>query len=106
MPLKMVPLNSSAPVEPPRWIETLCGVPASLLSNTIWNGTQAGAVTVACSYLMPSALIITRLGLPDPPGSAGALADAAVLGAAVLLGAGAYVHPALAVVQALTTAAT
>src|SRR6478672_11401890 len=89
-PLKIVPLKISAPVDPPVWSETLCGTPASLFSNWIWNGVPAGAVSVSCSYLMPTALITTRLGLPE------------LLGAGALDGAGAYVQPASAEVHAAT----
>ena len=60
-PLKTSPLNSSAPVASPRWSATLCGVPGSLFSNSIWNGVSAGAVTVVCSNLMPSALIVDQV---------------------------------------------
>ncbi len=43
-PVKIVPLKTSVPVGEPWWIETLWGIPASLLVNAIWNGTPAGAV--------------------------------------------------------------
>ena len=69
----------------------------------IWNGTPAGAVTASCSYLTPRALIVTRLAFAEPLG-AGGPADAAELGAGVLEGAGAYVQPGLALVQAATKA--
>jgi hypothetical protein len=87
-PLKISPLNNSGPVAPLWWIVTLWGVPGSLLSNTIWNGAPAGAVTVAWSYLIPVALIFTRatlddpaLGAPDAP-ALGCAPDAPALGAA------------------------
>ena len=63
----------------------LCGTPASLFSKTTWNGTPAGAVTDSCSYLKPTALIVTSPGAVEPLGPA----DAAELGAGVIDGAGA-----------------
>jgi hypothetical protein len=42
-------LKTSVPVALPWWIATLCGVPASLFSNWIWNGLPAGAVALVCS---------------------------------------------------------
>jgi hypothetical protein len=64
----------------------LWGVPASLLSNVIWNALPAGAVTLVCSNAIPDADMETvpasALGavLADP--------DAATLGAGVSDGAG------------------
>ena len=37
-------MKTSAPVGDPSWIATLCGMPASWLSNSIWNGVSAGAL--------------------------------------------------------------
>src|SRR4029079_16357169 len=99
-PLKTTPLNSSAPVASPWWIDTLCGTPASLLSNWIWNEVSALTVTAVCSYLIPSALIWSKL---SPPPEALGPAEAAVLGMGVIEGAGTQVQPALAVVQAATS---
>src|SRR3954454_4645631 len=75
-------------------------MPASLFSNLTWNGVPAGPVSVSCSNLMPLALIVTRLALPDPLGSADVEPDP--LGRCDLEGAGAYVQPASAEVHAPT----
>src|SRR3954469_1411684 len=78
-------------------------MPASLFSNLTWNGVPAGPVSVSCSNLMPLALIVTTLALPDPLGSADA--DPDPLGAGAFDGAGAYVQPASAEVHAPTRTA-
>ena len=43
------PVNTSGPVGEPSWIATLCGIDASWLSNSIWNGVSAGAVSAVGS---------------------------------------------------------
>ena len=65
---------------------TLCGTPASLLSNWIWKAAPAGALTLVCSKAILSALIET----PPAAALAGALAgaEAATLGGGVTGGAG------------------
>ena len=87
-PVKMSPLNTSAPVALSLWMATLWGVPASLLSNAIWKALPAGASTAVCSNAIPLALMATAPDPdPDPPELAG-VADASTLGAGVIGGAG------------------
>jgi hypothetical protein len=74
-PGKISPLNSSGPVGPPEWIETLWAVPASLLVNWIWNGVDAGAVALVWTYAMPEASIFTTTRAPDPAGAPDAVAE-------------------------------
>src|SRR5262245_61916106 len=64
----MVPLKISGPVVPPVRIATLCGTPASWLSNWIWNGVSAGAVIEDSLNLMPCAVMFTTTSWPDPAG--------------------------------------
>src|SRR5262245_24777721 len=103
MPLKTVPLKISGPCVPPVRMATLCGTPASWLSNWIWNGVSAGAVIADSLNLMPCAVMFTTTSWPDPPGAAEALdpgpsdapgeppgaAEPDAAGAGVLDGAGA-----------------
>src|SRR5450759_473539 len=70
----MSPLKTSWPVAESLWIETLCGIPASLLANTIWNGVLAGASRGDLSYAMPLAV---RWGETEAPGAALAAAEPA-----------------------------
>src|SRR5450759_3190170 len=78
----MSPLKTSWPVAESLWIETLCGIPASLLANTIWNGVLAGASSVDLSYAMPLAVSWSET---EAPGAALAAAEpAGPLGEAAL----------------------
>src|SRR5450759_5207664 len=70
----MSPLKTSWPVAESLWIETLCGIPASLLANTIWNGVLAGASSVDLSYAMPLAVSWSET---EAPGAALAAAEPA-----------------------------
>src|SRR5450759_497736 len=81
----MSPLKTSWPVAESLWIETLCGIPASLLANTIWNGVLAGASSVDLSYAMPLAVSWSETEAPGAALAAGVpagpLAEAAALAA-------------------------
>src|SRR5665811_1955148 len=81
----MSPLKTSWPVAESLWIETLCGIPASLLANTIWNGVLAGASSVDSSYAMPLAVSWSETEAPDAALAAGEpagpLAEASALAA-------------------------
>src|SRR6478672_734123 len=83
MPLNTWPWNSIEPVGPPRWRVTLCGVPASMFSNLIWNGVSAGAVKAVWVYRMFWAVMVMTCGLAGPLGAAEPL-GVAPLGAAPL----------------------
>ena len=45
--LDISPLKTSSPAAESLWIETLCGIPASLLAKAIWNGGSPGAALAA-----------------------------------------------------------
>ena len=63
----MSPLKTDVP--PASLISMLCGVPASLFSNTIWNGASAGAVSAPTSKAMLNALSLrTAPAGADAPG--------------------------------------
>ena len=100
----------------------MCGTPASLLVNWIWNGVFAGTASWVVSYAMFWAAISSTSPAPPPDAEADAEADAdsdgavdadaeaealapaeplaETLGSGVADGAGAYVQPGLAEVQA------
>src|SRR5450759_4799348 len=88
----MSPLKTSWPVAESLWIETLCGIPASLLANTIWNGVLAGASSVDLSYAMPLAVSWSETEAPGAalaagePAAADAFADPATIAAEPLGG--------------------
>src|SRR5450759_727869 len=86
----MSPLKTSWPVAESLWIETLCGIPASLLVNTIWNGVLAGASSVDLSYAMPLAVSWSETEAPaaalaalaeGEPAAADGFADPAAMAA-------------------------
>src|SRR5450759_4247930 len=89
----MSPLKTSWPVAESLWIETLCGIPASLLANTIWNGVLAGASSVDLSYAMPLAVSWSET---EAPGAALAAAEPAGPLAEAALAALAAAEPAAA----------
>ncbi len=66
-PGKISPLKTSAPDE--SWISTLCGVPASWLSNSMTNGASAGAVSSVVVNLIPWATSGTTVAFALPDGA-------------------------------------
>src|SRR5665811_315462 len=79
----MSPLKTSWPVAESLWIETLCGIPASLLANTIWTGVLAGASRVDLSYAMPLAVSWSETKAPGAALAAGEPAGPPAEGAAL-----------------------
>src|SRR5665811_1542609 len=84
VPLKISPCQTTSPAGESLWIATLCGIPASLFVNLIWNGTPAGAVRSALSNAMPEAVSSRTVPVapPDAAGEAAGLPEGAPLGAA------------------------
>src|SRR5450631_4301794 len=82
-PVTILPRKTCWPSAPPVWIETLWGVPESLLSKAIVNALPAGAVAVVVVYWMFWATIVTSATGPLEAGPAAPLAAGAPLAAAV-----------------------
>src|SRR6188474_238112 len=98
----MSPVKTIAPAA--SLMATLCGIPASLLSNRIWKASFAPTLSsVGVKAMFSAATSTTAAG----PAGLGAPDGGAALGATDALGAadgdaGAYVQPGVVVAQAAT----
>src|SRR5664279_1356746 len=93
----IAPCQTIGPVGEPVWIATLCGIPASLLVNVIWNATPAGAVRSVLSKAMPEAVSSRTVAdaAPEAAGDAPGAPDGAALAPGAALPAGAALAAAL-----------